>query len=169
MVFQNFYTLDGDNTYGAGNEVAYATSSLKAVYMSNVYSGFSFAVGYTPNMGEQGANTSGQLTSGSTWGNFNDVLAVFGKYAVDIDGIGLELVYGTQTGNAGMIGTSHYNDLEERIASLHKKYWMTSNPQARDQMTIILDDLKYELNRRIRAEKSIQNDDKNLDNLINIS
>ena len=42
------------------------------------------------------------------------------------------------------------NDLEERIASLHKKYWMTSNPQA-------------------RAEKSIQNDDKNLDNLINIS
>ena len=32
-----------------------------------------------------------------------------------------------------------------------------------------LDDLKYELNRRIRAEKSIQNDDKNLDNLINIS
>lgn len=61
------------------------------------------------------------------------------------------------------------NDLEERIASLHRKYWMTSNPQARDQMTIILDDLKYELNRRIRAEKSIQNDDKNLDNLINIS
>ena len=46
---------------------------------------------------------------------------------------------------------------------------MTSNPQARDQMTIILDDLKYELNRRTRAEKSIQNDDKNLDNLINIS
>ena len=35
------------------------------------------------------------------------------------------------------------NDLEERIASLHKKYWMTSNPQARDQMTLILDDLKY--------------------------
>ena len=61
------------------------------------------------------------------------------------------------------------NDLEVRIASLHKKYWMTSKPQARDQMTIILDDLKYELNRRIRAEKSIQNDDKNLDNLINIS
>ena len=61
------------------------------------------------------------------------------------------------------------NDLEERIASLHKKYWMTSNPQARDHMTLILDDLKYELNRRIRAEKSIQNDDKNLDNLINIS
>ena len=61
------------------------------------------------------------------------------------------------------------NDLEVRIASLHKKYWMTSNPQARDKMTIILDDLKYELNRRIRAEKSIQNDDKNLDNLINIS
>jgi hypothetical protein len=121
-LFQNFYTLDGDNTYGAGNEVAYATSSLKAVYMSNVYSGFSFAVGYTPNMGEQGANTSGQLLSGSTWGNFNDVLAVFGKYAMDIDGIGLELVYGTQTGNAGMIGTSHYNDLEESAYSVKVTY-----------------------------------------------
>ncbi len=121
-LFQNLYTVDGDNTYGAGNEVNYATANLKAVYMSNVYSGFSFAVGYTPNMGEKGANTSGQLTSGSSWGNFNDVLAVFGKYAIDIDGIGLELVYGTQTGNAGMIGTSHYNDLEESAYSIKVTY-----------------------------------------------
>jgi len=121
-LFQNFYTVDGDNTYGAGNEVNYATANLKALYMSNVYSGFSFAVGYTPNMGEKGANTSGQLTSGSTWGNYNDVLAVFGKYAMDIDGIGLELVYGQQTGNAGMIGTSHYNDLEESVYSAKITY-----------------------------------------------
>ena len=121
-LFQNFYTLDGDNTYGAGNEVNYATANVKAMYMSNVYSGFSFAVGYTPNMGEKGANTSGQLTSGSTWGNYNDVLAVFGKYAMDIDGIGVELVYGQQTGNAGRIGGTDYNDLEESAYSLKITY-----------------------------------------------
>jgi hypothetical protein len=121
-LYPNFYTADSSNTYGGANEVNYATANVKALYVSNVYSGFSFAAEYTPNTGEMGANTSGQLTSGSTWGNYNDVLAVFGKYAMDIDGIGLELVYGQQTGNAGMIGTSHYNDLEESVYSAKITY-----------------------------------------------
>ena len=42
-----FYTGDGDNAYGNGNEVNYASTALKAVYLSNVFNGFSFAVGYT--------------------------------------------------------------------------------------------------------------------------
>ena len=50
--------------------------------------------------GQAGAATSGK------WSTYNDVLSVFGKYAMDMDGIGLELVYGQQTGNAGRIGGS---------------------------------------------------------------
>ena len=110
--------------YGSGNEQGYAANDLKALYMSNVYSGFSFAVGYTPNMGENGANTSGQATSvtAGKWSNFNDVLSVYGKYAMDLDGIGLELVYGQQTGNAGMVGVNHYDDLEESAYSAKVTY-----------------------------------------------
>ncbi len=35
------------------------------------------------------------------WSSFSDVFSVFGKYSMEMDGIGLELVYGQQTGNAG--------------------------------------------------------------------
>ena len=56
--------------YGAANEVNYANNSMKMVYISNVYSGFSFAVGYTPNTGETGLNNAngqpGTATNG-TW------------------------------------------------------------------------------------------------------
>ena len=111
-----FYTGDSINAYGAGNEVNYASTALKAVYLSNVFSGFSFAVGYTPNSGENGTNgVDGQVgaASGGAWGSYNDVLSVHGKYAMEMDGIGLELVYGQQTGNAGVIAGSTYNDLDE--------------------------------------------------------
>ena len=121
-LYANFYTSDSSNTYGGANEVNYATANVKALYVSNVYSGFSFAAEYTPNTGEMGANTSGQLTSGSTWSSFNDVLAIFGKYEMELDGIGLELVYGQQTGNAGMIGVNHYDDLDETSYSVKIAY-----------------------------------------------
>ena len=119
-----FGTADTANTYGSGNEQNYANNNLKALYMSNVFSGFSFAVGYTPNMAEGGANTSGQATSVTSgkWTNFNDVLSVFGKYAMEMDGIGLELVYGQQTGNAGQVAGSNYNDLEESAYSAKITY-----------------------------------------------
>ena len=45
------------------------------------------------------------------------MISIFGKYAMDIDGIGLELVYGQQMGNAGIIGTTNYNDLDETAYS----------------------------------------------------
>ena len=115
-----FYTA-GDANYGAFNEVNYADNSMKALYSSNVFSGFSFAVSYAPNTSNTGLATSrqGQPTAASSgaFGNFNDLISVFGKYALDIDGIGLELVYGQQMGNAGVIGTTHYNDLDETAYS----------------------------------------------------
>jgi len=120
-----FYSGDAANSYGAGNETNYASTALKAVYLSNVYSGFSFAVGYTPNAAETGNNTDdGQngTASSSTWGSFSDVLSVHGKYAMEMDGIGLELVYGQMTGNAGTIGTTEYSDLEEASYSVKVTY-----------------------------------------------
>ena len=119
-----FGTADTANTYGSGNEQNYANNNLKALYMSNIFSGFSFAVGYTPNMAEGGQNTSGQATSVTSgkWTNFNDVLSVFGKYSMDMDGIGLDLVYGQQTGNAGQVAGNNYNDLEESAYSVKVSY-----------------------------------------------
>ena len=123
-VFQNFYTVDGANVYGSANEQLYASNAMKILYTSNIYSGFSFAVGYTPNSGEDGSTVSGQATSVSSgkWTSFNDVLSVFGKYTMEIDGIGLELVYGQQTGNAGQVSGSNYNDLEESAYSAKITY-----------------------------------------------
>ena len=46
----------------------------------------------------------------------------FGKYAIDIDGIGLELVYGMQTGNSGRAVTTDYNDLDETAYSVLVTY-----------------------------------------------
>ena len=115
-----FYTA-GDANYGAFNEVNYADNAMKVLYSSNVYSGFSFAASYAPNTSNTGlaSTRQGQPTAASSgaFGNFNDLISVFGKYALDIDGIGLELVYGQQMGNAGVIGTTHYNDLDETAYS----------------------------------------------------
>ena len=115
-----FYTA-GDANYGAFNEVNYADNAMKVLYSSNVFSGFSFAASYAPNTSNTGlaSTRNGQHTSatGGAWGSFNDLISVFGKYAMDIDGIGLELVYGQQMGNAGVIGTTHYNDLDETAYS----------------------------------------------------
>lgn len=120
-----FYTGDSANEYGRANEVNYASTALKMVYLSNVYSGFSFAVGYTPNAGETGLNSAngqpGTATS-STWGSYSDVLSIHGKYAMEMDGVGLELVYGQQSGNAGRIAAVDYNDLDETSYSVKVTY-----------------------------------------------
>ena len=120
-----FYTADAENDMGSGNETHYANNSMKAVYMSNVYSGFSFAVGYTPNTGETGSSTDGLNPGVGDHGEYathSDVLSVFGKYAMEMDGIGLELVYGQITGNSGPSGSSHYNDLDESAYSAKVTY-----------------------------------------------
>ena len=119
----HFYTGDGGNAYGSGNEFAYAGTAIKMKYNSNIYSGFSFAASYAPNTSNTGlaSTRNGQQasgdTAGATWSNFNDLISVFGKYAMDIDGIGLELVYGQQMGNAGRDVTTDYNDLDETAYS----------------------------------------------------
>jgi len=116
-----FYT-GGDGNYGRVNEVNYADNAVKVMYSSNVYSGFSFAASYAPNTRNTGlaSTRNGQPTAAATdggFGNFNDLISVFGKYALDIDGIGVELVYGQQMGNAGRITTVDYNDLDETAYS----------------------------------------------------
>ena len=61
--------------------------------------------------------------------------------------------------------------VEEKVIELGRKYWMTNNPDLRVQIQNILEMYKEEARaRRARAfQKSQQDDDKGLDNLINIS
>ena len=120
----NFYTGDSANVYGSANEQDYANNSMKIFYMSNVYSGFSFAASYDPATSNTGGTSNGQATSvtNGKWTSFNDVLSIFGKYTMEMDGIGLELVYGQQTGNAGRVAGSSYNDLDESAYSAKITY-----------------------------------------------
>ena len=123
-LYASFYSADDDNTYGGANEVNYAANNMKVLYASNVISGFSFAASYTPNSSRTGLSSTnnGQQTTGSTWSSYNDLLSVFGKYSMEMDGIGLELVYGQQTGNAGQVGTNAFNDLDETAYSAKVTY-----------------------------------------------
>ena len=120
-----FYT-GGPGNYGRANEVNYADNSVKVLYSSNVFSGFSFAASYAPNTSNTGLATTrnGQQTVGTTgtWVAFNDLVSLFGKYAMEMDGIGLELVYGQQIGNAGRVITVDYNDLDETAYSAKITY-----------------------------------------------
>jgi len=111
----HFYTGDGGNAYGSGNEFAYAGTAIKMKYNSNIYSGFSFAAGYTPNSAVGGATDNGQVTTvtNGQMASFSDVTHLVAKYSMDMDGVGLTLTYGQQTGNAGRQATIDYNDLEE--------------------------------------------------------
>jgi hypothetical protein len=126
-VIGDFYLGDNANAFGSGNENNYADNSMKILYTSNVYSGFSVAVGYTPNMGDDGtdATRNAQANALSDFGkfaSFSDVLSVYGKYQTEMDGIGLTLVYGQSTGNAGQKAGSNYNDLEESAYSAKVTY-----------------------------------------------
>jgi hypothetical protein len=124
----HFYTADALAQYGAANETNYADNSMKIKYNSNVYSGFSVAVGFTPHMGEDGNNTTQQdvaanTLSGNNWDNgFTDVLHVLGRYTMDMDGVGLTAAVGQITGNAGQIGGRNYNDLDELVYSVNVSY-----------------------------------------------
>lgn len=125
--FKAFYTGDTTNKYGNANETHYAENSMKIFYASNVFNGFSFATSYTPNVSNTGlaSTRNGQPTSTgdySEWSSMNDVTQIFGKYAMDMDGIGLELVYGVTTGNAGQISSNSYNDLDESAYSAKVTY-----------------------------------------------
>lgn len=66
------------------------------------------------------------------------------------------------------------HELEERILKLNRYYHITPNPDVRQQMILILDELKLEMESR-RAKQKLQqqqnneNGENGLDSLINIS
>lgn len=62
------------------------------------------------------------------------------------------------------------SDLELRINELTRKYFMAHNPQVQQQITLVLDTYKAELNRRrvVEWEKMAESRNKDLDKLINI-
>ena len=60
--------------------------------------------------------------------------------------------------------------LIDKIEDLSRKYFMTSNPQVREQMASILDKYKLEFEeRKVRTQQRQDDDNKDLDNLININ
>ena len=124
-MLSHYYTGGTGKNFGSGNEVNYADNSMKIKYNSNIYSGFSFGIGFTPNMVEEGAaGTDSQLggVENSKYKNFTDITTILGKYATEIDGVGIDLTYGVVTGNAGRIATVDYNDLEDVVYSARLSY-----------------------------------------------
>ena len=65
------------------------------------------------------------------------------------------------------------SEIEDKILLLNRRYYQTRNPQVQEQISMLLDTYKLELETRMVAEKKRQQDQQNgesgLDNLINIS
>lgn len=62
--------------------------------------------------------------------------------------------------------------LEERLGELNRKYHMTRNPQVQSQMAILIEQMREEVrtrNARAQVQENPDQDNKGLDNLINIS
>lgn len=57
-------------------------------------------------------------------------------------------------------------EIYEKLSNLTNKYWSTTNEQLKNQIQLIIDDLKDELSKRMLKEKEQSTD---LDTLINIS
>lgn len=68
------------------------------------------------------------------------------------------------------LNTIKTNELEEKIADLSKKYFLTHNPDLQFQIISIIDEYKNELDKRRRDEwnKIEEKRDKGLDKLIKI-
>lgn len=62
-------------------------------------------------------------------------------------------------------------EIENKLQDLSKKYWQTSNPSVKQQISIFIDLYKTELSfRRAKlVEQQYQKRDKDLDNLIKVS
>lgn len=61
-------------------------------------------------------------------------------------------------------------DVENRLQDLSRKYWMTNNPQVRQQMNVLIGLYREELSARRQKvlQQQYQNRDKGLDKLINV-
>jgi hypothetical protein len=119
----HFYS-GGLNDYGSANETNYADNSMKLTFNSNIYSGFSVAAGFTPNMAEEGAPDDAQITTitSSEYTSFSDVFTAAVKYDMEMDGVGFTVAYVMINGNAGQIAGVDYNDLEETVYSAKLSY-----------------------------------------------
>ena len=64
-------------------------------------------------------------------------------------------------------------ELDDKIADLQRKYFLTRNPQVQAQIANVLDIYKIEQQDRrikeLKRQQSQDNDENSLDNLINIS
>ena len=62
-------------------------------------------------------------------------------------------------------------EIENKLQDLSKKYWQTSNPSVKEQISIFIELYKTELSfRRVKLlEQQYQKRDKDLDNLIKVS
>jgi len=58
--------------------------------------------------------------------------------------------------------------LENRMQDLSKKFFMTRNPEVKNQMATLIEMYRLELRSRY-AQEMAKNQDKDLDNLINVS
>jgi hypothetical protein len=69
------------------------------------------------------------------------------------------------------LGSLKTSEIETKINDLTRKYFMTHNPGVQAQIASVLDTYKEEMNKRRAAEysKMMNNRDKGLDKLINIS
>jgi hypothetical protein len=63
------------------------------------------------------------------------------------------------------------SEIENKIGELTRKYFMTHNVEIRGQIVMILESYKEEAGnrRRVALEKLMENRDKSLDKLINVS
>jgi hypothetical protein len=58
--------------------------------------------------------------------------------------------------------------VEDKLQELSKKFYMTRNPEVKNQMATLIEMYRIELRSRY-AKEMAKNQDKDLDNLINIS
>ena len=64
------------------------------------------------------------------------------------------------------------SEIENKVSELSRKYFISRNPQVQQQISVILDMYKQELQLRIakaRLKDQEQNGENGLDNLINVS
>jgi len=62
------------------------------------------------------------------------------------------------------------SQLENKLHTLNRAYWITDNTEVRQQMLLIMDSLKLEMEeRRVSANRGSNDLDNDLDKLINVS
>ena len=70
---------------------------------------------------------------------------------------------------AGNLSEIKLSDLESKVTDLTKKYFMTQNIEARQQISMLLDSYKNEISQRQQAALKKLMDDKSLDKLIKVN